>query len=190
MKEQETRRDAYSYSPQVVGGSQNSALYESSTPTQSAHQNNQMQPSNINRMNPPMNGAQNSSTRHRNHDEAIISVDSDSDGFGFTQSSQLLHQQNSLDSSILTSRATAIDSIEQTIAELGQIYQHFALLLSQQRDSVLRIDDSIRDVEGDVEGAHGELVRYYDGMGGNRMLMVKAFGAILLFFLMYTVFFS
>ncbi|KAJ1550322.1 cis-Golgi t-SNARE syntaxin, partial [Cladochytrium tenue] len=73
----------------------------------------------------------------------------------------------------IASRAEAIESIESTIAELGQIYSHFAQILAGQRETIQRIDDNIVDVEMNVSGAHNELVRYFQNMSSNRWLMVR-----------------
>lgn len=59
------------------------------------------------------------------------------------QETSLLIQDESLNHEIIESRNAAIENIEGTIAELGQIYQNFALLLSSQREAVQRIDENV-----------------------------------------------
>ena len=85
----------------------------------------------------------------------------------------------------IESRSQAIESIESTIAELGQIYQNFATILAGQREMVQRIDDNIMDVSVNVEGAHSQLVQYYQNMSSNRGLILKVFGIMLVFFLLF-----
>ncbi|RKO96821.1 hypothetical protein CXG81DRAFT_8490 [Caulochytrium protostelioides] len=86
--------------------------------------------------------------------------------------------------SYLESRGQAIESIESTIAELGQIYQHFTQLLAGQRDMVSRIDDNVMEMETNVIGAHNQLLRHYQSLTSNRWLMLKVFGVLIVFFLL------
>ncbi|KAL6621889.1 t-SNARE [Neocallimastix californiae] len=95
---------------------------------------------------------------------------------------------NPVHTEYLESRSQAIDSIESTIAELGQIYQHFAQILAGQRETVQRIDDNIADVEMNVEGAQTQLMKYYNNISNNRWLILKALGIVLIFFLIFVMF--
>ncbi|ORX87257.1 t-SNARE [Anaeromyces robustus] len=95
---------------------------------------------------------------------------------------------NPVHTEYLESRSQAIDSIESTIAELGQIYQHFAQILAGQRETVQRIDDNIADVEMNVEGAQTQLMKYYNNISNNRWLIIKALGIVLIFFLIFVMF--
>jgi len=95
---------------------------------------------------------------------------------------------NPIHTEYLESRSQAIDSIESTIAELGQIYQHFAQILAGQRETVQRIDDNIADVEMNVEGAQNQLMKYYNNISNNRWLIIKALGIVLIFFLIFVMF--
>jgi syntaxin 5 len=100
---------------------------------------------------------------------------------GFSQLELLENQNNAY----LEQRDEAIDSIESTIAQLGQVYSQFASVLQQQREMVQRIDDNTLDTLDNVQGAHSQLLKYYDNMSGNRALMLKTFGVVLTFFLMF-----
>jgi syntaxin 5 len=59
----------------------------------------------------------------------------------------------------LASRSTAIDSIESTIAELGQIFSQLATMVAQQGETVQRIDADTSDIANNVGGAQRELLR-------------------------------
>lgn len=63
----------------------------------------------------------------------------------------------------------------------------FASVLAEQREMVQRIDDNIGDVQTNVEGAHGQLLKYYQGITSNRGLMVKSFAVVVVFFGLMTV---
>ncbi|RKO94426.1 t-SNARE [Blyttiomyces helicus] len=98
---------------------------------------------------------------------------------------QLVQSSANVNMEIIESRSQAIESIESTIAELGQIYQNFATMIASQREMVQRIDENVLDVEVNVTGAHTQLLKYYQNISSNRWLMVKVFSVILVFFLMF-----
>ncbi|KAL3893938.1 MAG: hypothetical protein SGCHY_005555 [Lobulomycetales sp.] len=117
----------------------------------------------------------------------------------------LMIQNEAVDMEIIQSRGQAIESIESTIAELGQIYQvcavlwrgkvfnhactqNFAVLLSSQREAVQRIDANVLDTETNVEGAYTQLTRYYQNVSGNRWLIAKVLATMVFFFMLFVVF--
>lgn len=73
-------------------------------------------------------------------------------------------------------RSTAIESIESTISELGQIFGQLAHMVAEQRETVQRIDSDVYDVADNVSGAQRELLKYYASVSSNRWLMLKIFG--------------
>ncbi|KAI9028479.1 t-SNARE [Hyaloraphidium curvatum] len=103
-------------------------------------------------------------------------------GGGF-QSQELVQAGASQD--YISSRAQAIESIESTIAELGQIYSNFMTVLAGQRETVQRIDEHIQDVELNVEGAHNQLLKYYQGLQSNRWLVIKVLFTLIFFFMVF-----
>jgi len=94
---------------------------------------------------------------------------------------QLVEQQDSY----IQQRSHAIESIETTIAELGQIFTQLANMVAEQRETVQRIDDNVIDIESNINAAHGELSKYLASMMSNRWLMLKMFGVIIVFFLVF-----
>ena len=81
-----------------------------------------------------------------------------------------------LQDSYIQSRSTAIESIESTIAELGQIFTQLAQMVAEQRETVQRIDADTVDIASNVSGAQRELLKYYASISSNRWLMLKIFG--------------
>jgi len=81
----------------------------------------------------------------------------------------------------LESRATAISNIDSTIQELGEMYQRLATIVSMQGEQIRRIDDNVVVTMGNVEGAHEQLVMYWDRMRSNRGLIIKVFLALIVF---------
>ncbi|RGB34517.1 t-SNARE [Rhizophagus diaphanus] len=100
---------------------------------------------------------------------------------GQAQQLQFIDQQDNY----IESRATAIESIESTIAELGNIFQQLATMVAEQRETVQRIDANTDDIQTHVEGAQKELLKYYASISSNRWLMVKIFAVIIFFFLIF-----
>lgn len=81
----------------------------------------------------------------------------------------------------IQSRSTAIESIESTIAELGQIFTQLAQMVAEQRETVQRIDADTVDIASNVSGAQRELLKYYASISSNRWLMLKVFGVLIVF---------
>jgi syntaxin 5 len=81
----------------------------------------------------------------------------------------------------IQSRSTAIESIETTIAELGQIFNQLANMVAEQRETVQRIDADTLDIASNVGGAQRELLKYYASISSNRWLMLKVFGVLIVF---------
>ncbi|WVQ77599.1 hypothetical protein IAR50_007287 [Cryptococcus sp. DSM 104548] len=100
---------------------------------------------------------------------------------GDYQQMQLVEQQDSY----IQSRSTAIESIESTIAELGGIFSQLANMVAEQRDTVERIDADTTDIAANVSGAQRELLKYYASVTSNRWLMLKIFGVLIIFFLVF-----
>lgn len=102
-------------------------------------------------------------------------------GCPFLDWSLLAHAFISLQDSYIQQRSHAIESIETTIAELGQIFTQLANMVAEQRETVQRIDDNVIDIESNINAAHGELSKYLASMMSNRWLMLKMFGVIIVF---------
>ncbi|KAL5519243.1 SED5 [Sanghuangporus vaninii] len=94
---------------------------------------------------------------------------------------QLVAQQDDY----IQQRSSAIESIEATIAELGQIFQQLAHMVAEQRETVQRIDADTLDIVDNVGGAQRELLKYYASISSNRWLMLKVFGVLIVFFLVF-----
>jgi syntaxin 5 len=84
-----------------------------------------------------------------------------------------------------TARGEAIETIERTILELGGIFTQLAEMVSQQGDQIQRIDADTEDVLENVQGAQRELLKYWGRVKGNRWLVAKMFGVLMIFFLLW-----
>lgn len=87
-----------------------------------------------------------------------------------------------------TSRADAMHTIESTIVELGGIFSQLATMVKEQEEMVTRIDNNIDDTALNVELGHNEILKYFQSVTSNRWLMVKIFGVLIFFFLLFVIF--
>ncbi|KAK6496475.1 cis-Golgi t-SNARE syntaxin [Arthrobotrys musiformis] len=101
------------------------------------------------------------------------------------QQQALLLEEQPSDQSYLNSRSDAIAAIESTIHELGGIFAQLAEMVSQQTEMIQRIDANTEDVVSNVSGAQRELLKYWGRVSSNRWLVVKMFGILMIFFLLW-----
>jgi syntaxin 5 len=76
-------------------------------------------------------------------------------------------------------RGEAIEAIERTISELGGIFGQLAQMVSEQSEMIQRIDANTEDVVDNVQGAQRELMKYWTRVSGNRWLIAKMFGILM-----------
>lgn len=203
LKLQKERRDQYSYQDQsgTTRESSSSPLYNPERkPTRNAV--GAGSPPNYNQSQPGYSQSSSSSAQNQNQGQGNYagqpnqyggssqSENSNSDtivDFGSTSFTQQLLQDPNQNSAYAQARDQTIESIESTIAELGQVYSRFASVLAEQREMVQRIDENVGNVQDNVEGAHGQLLKYYQGISSNRGLMLKSIGVVVVFFTMFVV---
>ncbi|VDM41893.1 unnamed protein product [Toxocara canis] len=85
-------------------------------------------------------------------------------------------------------RSSTMENIESSISELGQIFRQLASLVSEQGEVITRIDSNVEETSMNVEAAHTELVKYFHSISQNRWLMIKVFGVLIIFFIIFIVF--
>lgn len=125
------------------------------------------------------------SRRRVNRNSEHLALDLDNLESGQSQSNQsdqqfqqsLIHKQ----SDYLNQRSNAIDTIESTISELGQIFNQLSSMVAIQGETVQRIDADVNDISDNVNSAQFELLKYFDSIKSNRSLMFKIFGVIIIF---------
>ncbi|XP_062249683.1 syntaxin-5a isoform X1 [Platichthys flesus] len=99
---------------------------------------------------------------------------------------QLIDEQDSY----IQSRADTMQNIETTIVELGSIFQQLAHMVKEQEETIQRIDANVEDTQLNVEGAHTEILKYFQSVSSNRWLMIKIFLVLVVFFIIFVVFFA
>nr|KAF6275617.1 syntaxin 5 [Myotis myotis] len=101
-----------------------------------------------------------------------------------SQQLQLIDEQDSY----IQSRADTMQNIESTIVELGSIFQQLAHMVKEQEETIQRIDENVMGAQLDVEGAHSEILKYFQSVTSNRWLMVKIFLILIVLFIIFVVF--
>ncbi|TKA25979.1 hypothetical protein B0A50_05491 [Salinomyces thailandicus] len=94
-------------------------------------------------------------------------------------------EEGASSNSYIQQRGEAIEAIERTIGELGGIFGQLAQMVSEQAEQIQRIDANTDDVVDNVEGAQRELMKYWSRVQGNRWLVAKMFGVLMIFFLLW-----
>lgn len=89
------------------------------------------------------------------------------------------------ESGVLENRSRAITDIEGTITELASIFQQLAMMVSEQREQVQRIDANLEEFQINVEAGQNELLKYLRSISSNRWLVVKIFAVLLIFFVLF-----
>lgn len=101
---------------------------------------------------------------------------------GGPQSEQqmLLMEEAQPQNSYISQRGEAIEAIERTISELGGIFGQLSQMVSEQSEMIQRIDANTEDVVDNVQGAQRELLKYWSRVSGNRWLVAKMFGVLMI----------
>jgi len=95
----------------------------------------------------------------------------------------LMMEEAQPENTYIHQRGEAIEAIERTINELGSIFGQLASMVSEQSEMIQRIDANTEDVVDNVQGAQRELLKYWSRVSGNRWLVAKMFGVLMIFFL-------
>jgi len=111
-------------------------------------------------------------------------------GGGATSMQQQMQQLALIDEtdSYIQERSDAMQNIESTVVELGQIFTQLATMVKEQEEMIQRIDANVADTELNVEAAHGEILKYFQSVTSNRWLMIKVFLVLIVFFIIFIVF--
>ena len=139
---------------------------------------------------PKPGGAQ---IQNGNPGDAVLSLDGPTSGSAGAlyqnqtsqQQLQLLEEGSHAPNAYIQQRGEAIEGIERTINELGGIFGQLAQMVSEQAEQIQRIDANTDDVVDNVEGAQRELMKYWSRVQGNRWLVAKMFGVLMIFFLVW-----
>ncbi|ODV71752.1 t-SNARE syntaxin [Cyberlindnera jadinii NRRL Y-1542] len=112
---------------------------------------------------------------HASANEALLSLPQD-------QQMQLLEEQGQ---EYLQDRNLAVETIESSINQVGQLFQQLATMVNEQSEQVQRIDSNVEDIDMNIVGAQRELLKYFNNISNNRWLYLKIFSVLLVFFILW-----
>ncbi|RCK56666.1 Integral membrane protein SED5 [Candida viswanathii] len=102
-----------------------------------------------------------------------------------TQQMLLMEEQQYGNQQYLQQRNRAVESIESTINEVGNLFQQLATMVTEQGEQIQRIDANVEDINMNITGAQRELLKYYAHITSNRWLFLKIFGVLIAFFFIW-----
>ena len=112
--------------------------------------------------------------------EQLLQNDNNSNHFSQNQSQLMQFEQSHYNEQ----RAQDAMAVERQLTEIGQMMTKLATMVSEQRETIITINQNIDDSRENMEGAISELQKYLATLTGNRWLMIKVF-AILIFFALF-----
>src|SRR5206468_3515445 len=107
-----------------------------------------------------------------------------------SSSQQQLQQERDpvLQDEYLASRAAAVESIESTIVELSTMYKQLVTLVQSQEEVTVRIDTNLDLTRDNVEKGYDQLLKYFNNISSDRMLILKIFAVLLAFIVFFMIF--
>lgn len=121
---------------------------------------------------------------HSGAGDVSINMDGARGGGQMQGQMQIIDEQDAY----IESRAETMQNIESTIVELGSIFTQLAHMVKEQEEIVGRIDSNVEDASANIEAAHTEILKYFQSVTSNRWLMIKVFGVLMFFFIVFVVF--
>jgi len=94
------------------------------------------------------------------------------------------------DHDYLRERADAMSQVESGIVELGTIFNKLAVMVSEHRDMVHRVEDNVEDANANINLSLGALTDTLTSLQTNRGLALKVFSLLVMFIIFFIVFFA
>jgi syntaxin 5 len=92
------------------------------------------------------------------------------------------------DQDYLQQRADAMSTVESNIVELGTIFNKLAVMVSEHREMVQRVDDNVQDANTNINLSLNVLTDALTNLRTNRMLALRIFSVLVLFIIMFVIF--
>eukprot|EP01084_Bolivina_argentea_P235086 395690_1 len=101
-----------------------------------------------------------------------------------SQSQMLVYQESQYNEQ----RAVETEAIEGQLTEISQMMGKLAMIVDEQRQTIIQIGDNVDDSIQHVEGAIEQLQKYLSTLSGNRWLMIKIFALLIFLAIIFTIF--
>jgi syntaxin 5 len=109
-------------------------------------------------------------------------------GRGLAPEQQLLLAPPNATQQYYEAREVAVNEVEKTIGELGQIFQRLASMISEQQSLVERVDEDVEAAVSNADRARELLLKTYENVSSNRALYTKVFAILFLFIIFFILF--
>eukprot|EP01063_Lacrimia_lanifica_P035171 TRINITY_DN6637_c0_g1_i3.p2 TRINITY_DN6637_c0_g1~~TRINITY_DN6637_c0_g1_i3.p2 ORF type:complete len:286 (+),score=129.66 TRINITY_DN6637_c0_g1_i3:161-1018(+) len=86
------------------------------------------------------------------------------------------------------SRQEGVKMLEEIIGQLGDLFQDFNRIVAEQEEMVMRIDQNTEQAVDDVRKGQEHLLDYLHNISSNRGLIMKIFGVIFVFVVVFGLF--
>lgn len=90
----------------------------------------------------------------------------------------------------LQNRANAMQNVESNLVELGGIFQKLAGLVQEHSELVQRVEDNVEEANTSILSSMGVLTDTLDNLRSNRQLMLRLFGVLISFIVIFIIFFA
>lgn len=94
------------------------------------------------------------------------------------------------DQSYLQERADAMSQVETNIVELGTVFNKLAVMVSEHRELVTRVEDNVDDANETINLSLAQLTDTLENLRTNRALALKVFSVVVVFIILFITFFA
>lgn len=94
------------------------------------------------------------------------------------------------DQDYLRQRADAMSTVESNIVELGTIFNKLAVMVSEHREMVQRVDDNVDEASTNINMSMAVLTDTLTSLRTNRALATKLFSIMVVFIIFFIIFFA
>jgi syntaxin 5 len=94
------------------------------------------------------------------------------------------------DQDYLRDRADAMQLVESNIVELGTIFNRLAVMVSEQKDMVQRVEDNVEETNTTINMAMNTLTDTLTNLQTSRALFFKVFSILVVFIISFIIFFA
>jgi len=105
-----------------------------------------------------------------------------------TENGQQQQMQLIPDQDYLRERADAMSQVETNIVELGTIFNKLAVMVSEHRDLVTRVEDNVDDANANISLSLNTLTDTLHNLQTNRALFFKILAVLMIFIVFFVIF--
>ena len=92
------------------------------------------------------------------------------------------------DQDYLRERADAMSQVETQMVELGSIFNKLAVMVSEHRDMVQRVEDNVEDANSNISLSLNTLTDTLHNLQTNRALFFKILSVLVVFIILFVIF--